>query len=193
MWNKQASARAGRLEEELLSLKRKEQGSRDRAEAAERQLADAQAEVETAKHAAQHAQREAAERAEALQAEAVVARERAEDLRERAEALESQLQEKASAASRTCGLLSYQVLCNCIMLSLPWRMEQRADSLLFVSLTHRALQPSPSLEVLPFCGLATITWQACQVGGAQCRQRPSPHWSRGPSGKSSVLRRLAPS
>jgi hypothetical protein len=162
VWNMQASARAGRLEEELVSLKRKEQGAHDRAEAAERQLADAQAELEAAKHAAQHAQREAAERAEALQAEAVVAREQAEDLRDRAEALESQLLEKASAASRTCGLLSYQILRNCIMLSLPRRMVHRADSLLFVSLTHRALQPSPTPEVLPFCGPATKhTWQAC--------------------------------
>ena len=125
MWNMQASARAGRLEEELVGLKRKEQGAHDRAEAAERQLADAQAEVEAARHAAQHAQREAAERAEALQAEAGVAREQAEDLRDRAEALESQLQEKASAASRTCGLPSYQVLHNHVVTATAHGAEGR--------------------------------------------------------------------
>ena len=130
-----------------MSLKKKEQGARDRADAAERQLADARAEAKAAERAVQRAQREATESTEALQAEAVAAREQAEDLRDRAEALESQLQEKASAASRTRRLLSYQVLHD--HLSLPWHMVQRGNSLFFVSLTHRALQPSPTPEVLP--------------------------------------------
>lgn len=156
----QASARAGRLEEELVSLKKKEQGARDRADAAEHQLADARAEAKAAEHAAQRAQREATESAEALHAEAVAAREQVEDLRDRAEALESQLQEKASAASRTRRLLSYQVLHDHLVTAMAHGAEGRL-SVLCEPHTPR-IPAKPYTGGAPFCEPATKhTWQAC--------------------------------
>ncbi len=92
--HRQASARAGRLEEELVSLKKKEQGSREQAQALEQQLQAAQRDAEAAKEAAQRAQQESSATVEALRSEAISEREKAEDFSDRLEALESQLQEK---------------------------------------------------------------------------------------------------
>ena len=80
-----------------MSLKRKEQGSRERVQELEEQLHAAQRDAGAASEAAQRAQQESSAAAEALRGEAISAREQAADLSDRVEALESQLQEKVCA------------------------------------------------------------------------------------------------
>ena len=75
-----------------MSLKKKEQGSRE--QALEQQLQTAQRDAEAANEAAQRAKQESSATVEALRSEAISEREKAEDLSDRVEALESQLQEK---------------------------------------------------------------------------------------------------
>ena len=77
-----------------MSLKKKEQSSREQAQALERQLQAAQRDAQAAGEAAQRAQQESSAAVEAFCGEAIAAREQAGDLRDRVEALESQVQEK---------------------------------------------------------------------------------------------------
>jgi len=132
-WGWQASARAGRLEEELVSLKKKEQGSRERAQSLEEQLQAAQREAEAAGQAARAAQQESNARMEDLESGAISAQEQAEDLRDRAEALESQLQEKVCHGT-VLSLLSRDY---CIMLA-----EEDRSSICWM---HELLQILPVL------------------------------------------------
>ena len=82
-----------------MSLKRTEQGGRERAHALEQQLEAAQRAAEAAGEAARRAQQESSAAVEALRGEAISAREQTEDLRDENEALESQLQEKVGSAN----------------------------------------------------------------------------------------------